>query len=160
MPVIKLKTKLKRVIATVVTIYEKAMRTIKAIDDKIAQVKAERATRMGHAASRTSKEVPLRDENGKPNREGIHIATQGGTCWYPNKFLEGKKHCDYCFMYPWCLAPCKNLKVAGTQPSDKNKAYFAEKDKEESLAYTLITSKPKTLGKKVLIKRRVAVVRR
>lgn len=112
------KPKPKVVMLTYERIAKKAKEVIKQID---ARKNAQNESRVTETVKQTVA-VPLIVE-GKLQQAGIHYITEG-TCHRPDLFFAGKRACDLCKLYPWCLAPVKKLKIKGSQPEDRNPAYF------------------------------------
>lgn len=135
-------------------VMRRARATLDRLDAHLLQQQAIRDQAKYREEERKVEPVKLLDDDGKPIREGIHYITENGTCHMPNVFLDNDKHCDNCPLYPWCMAPCKNLKEKGSQPEDKNKRYFrALEVEEQELAEAAEAAAKKLRGNFIRVKK-------
>lgn len=151
MPRIKLRRrkpqKKRLVLLTDKVIYERAMRTVRQLDQMIEQRKAKQATYLDHDLTKGGTVIKA-VRKGKLDPEAIHKITAGGVCYRPDKWYAAGRACDQCLLYPYCLREGKRLKDKDSQPADQNPTYLKKKRESEKVYGTILNTR----------KRRVRVV--
>lgn len=103
--------------------YKAAMAVLAELDRRIDRQRGESAKL--RPVERNLPELRVIDpDTDDLNRAHIHKLTDG-MCHRPDLYFQGGKACDYCALFPWCLAKVKRLKDPNTQPPDRNPGYFA-----------------------------------
>lgn len=116
----------RRLKVKVATTQELVEQTLRRLEEHIER------NRKGKAFQSVREEslLKLTDDKGKLIPKNVHYVTNGA-CHRPDLYFQGGKACDYCALYPECMAKIKRLKDEDSQPPDKVAEREAQRNREE-----------------------------